>query len=67
MPTKNQPTQKRSKPNLGQKEAKREKKSKEQLRHMQGERASKTVQPESGRAPSGRPQEQKGESHGKRR
>jgi hypothetical protein len=67
MPTKHQPTDRGSKPNLGQKEAKREKKSEEQLGHMEGEEASRTAQPQGGTGPSGRPQDKKGESHGKRR
>jgi hypothetical protein len=67
MPAKTQPTRKGSKPNLGQKEAEREKKSKEQLRHMKGKQASTTTRPQSGTGSSGRPQGQKGESHGKRR
>jgi hypothetical protein len=67
MPTKHQATDRGSKPNLGQKEAEREKKSKKQLRHMEGEQASRTAQPQGGTGPSGRLQRQKGESHGKRR
>jgi hypothetical protein len=60
MPTKNQPTRKGSKPNLGQKEAKREKKSKEQLGHMKGEQSSRTARPRGRTGPSGRPQKKKG-------
>jgi hypothetical protein len=56
MPKKHQPTHKGSKPNLGQNEAKREKKSEVQLRQMKGERASRSPE---------RSQEQKGKSHGK--
>jgi hypothetical protein len=67
MPTKHQSTRKGSKPNLGQKEAEREKKSKEQLRHMKGEQSSRTARRPSEAAPSGRPQQHKDERRGKPR
>ena len=67
MPTKHQSTRKGSKPNLGQKEAEREKKSKEQLRHMKGEQSSRAARPSNGTKPSGRPQQHKDESRGKGR